>query len=247
MVALPEQFRHQGTKPRSRRRRRDKCGAVVEVYDCDAYGNTLIFTGPGADGVWFTDDDVQSNYGASNIIYCGYRYDAETESHYVRNRYYSPVLGWWITRDPIGYEEGANVYGYTWGRPSGAVDGSGLGCVFPWLNYRGMMAAAVIAAVAAGITCRGAIVLEPEEGVDLAAILLCIGAEIGVLGTLDNLVVAFAGLIRCEKKGSCPDNTKIERQEKRLDHLQKEMNEIRQEIKRLRGRSRTYPPGTTAA
>ena len=110
-----------------------------------------------------------------------------------------------------------------------------------------MMAAAVTTAVAAGITCRGAIVLEPEEGVDLAAILLCISAELGVLGALDNLVAAIAGLIRCEKKESCPDNAKIERQEKRLDHLQKEMNEIRQEIKRLRGRSRTYPPGTTAA
>jgi len=38
----------------------------------DAYGNTIIFTGPGADGVWFTDDDVQSSYGANEIIYCGY-------------------------------------------------------------------------------------------------------------------------------------------------------------------------------
>lgn len=36
-------------------------GAIVEAYDTDAYGNTLIFTGPGADGVWFTNDDVRSN------------------------------------------------------------------------------------------------------------------------------------------------------------------------------------------
>ena len=39
-------------------------GVIVEAYDTDAYGNTLIFTGPGADGIWFTDDDVQSSYGA---------------------------------------------------------------------------------------------------------------------------------------------------------------------------------------
>jgi len=39
----------------------DTNGNIVEAYDTDAYGNTLIFTGPGADGTWFTDDDVQSN------------------------------------------------------------------------------------------------------------------------------------------------------------------------------------------
>ncbi len=102
--------------------RRDKCGAVVEAYDTDAYGNTLIFTGPGADGLWFTDDDVQSDYGANSIIYCGYRYDPETENYYVRNRYYSPALGRWITRDPIGYDGGINLYGYVESSPVGAAD-----------------------------------------------------------------------------------------------------------------------------
>ena len=97
-------------------------GSIVEAYDCDAYGNTLIFNGPGADGVWFTDDDVQSNYGANSIIYCGYRYDAETENYYVRNRYYAPVLGRWITRDLIGYEGGINLYGYVGGNPAGLTD-----------------------------------------------------------------------------------------------------------------------------
>jgi len=48
-------------------------GAVVEAYDCDAYGNTLIFIAPGADGQWFTDDDTQSSYGVNEITYCGYR------------------------------------------------------------------------------------------------------------------------------------------------------------------------------
>ncbi len=48
-------------------------GGIVEAYDTDAYGNTLIFIEPGSDGRWFTDDDVQSDYGANEIIYCGYR------------------------------------------------------------------------------------------------------------------------------------------------------------------------------
>ena len=97
-------------------------GQVVEAYDTDAYGNTLISTGPGADGVWFTDDDVQSDYGANNVIYCGYSYDAETELYYVRNRTYNPVLGRWIQRDPIGFQGGINLYEYVGSGPVGGVD-----------------------------------------------------------------------------------------------------------------------------
>ncbi len=109
----------------SGRCRRDKCGAIVEAYDTDAYGSTLIFTGPGADGIWFTDDDVQSDYGANSIIYCGYRYDPETENYYVRNRCYSPALGRWVTRDPIGYRGGINPYEYVASGPMGNADASG--------------------------------------------------------------------------------------------------------------------------
>ncbi len=100
-------------------------GYIVEAYDTDAYGNTLVFTGPGADGIWFTDDDVQSDYGANEIIYCGYRFDPESQNYYVRNRTYSPVLGRWIQRDPIGYAGGINLYGYVRNHPVDKTDPSG--------------------------------------------------------------------------------------------------------------------------
>jgi len=103
-------------------------GAVVEAYDTDTYGNTIIFTGPGADGVWFTDDDVQSSYGANEIIYCGYRYDPETELYYVRNRTYNPPLGRWLQRDPIGYAGGINLYEYVTSAPTIRLDIFGLDC-----------------------------------------------------------------------------------------------------------------------
>ena len=101
-------------------------GSVVEVYDTDAYGNTLIFTDAGPDNTWFTDDDVQSTFGASEIIYCGYRYDAEMQNYYARNRYYAAHLGRWLTRDPIGYQGGINLYAYVASSPVGNVDGEGL-------------------------------------------------------------------------------------------------------------------------
>ena len=104
-------------------------GEADDIAACDgldAYGNTLIFTAPGADGVWFTDDDVQSNYGANSIIYCGYRFDAETQNYYVRNRYYAPAIGRWIQRDPIGYAGGINLFRYAMDNPAAWIDAGGL-------------------------------------------------------------------------------------------------------------------------
>jgi RHS repeat-associated protein len=109
------------------------CSLIIE-RSADAYGNTVIFTGPGTDGIWFTDDDVQSSYGANEIIYCGYPdstylskdigtglFDPETELHYVRNRIYNPALGRWLQRDPVGYAGGINLYEYVGGRAVTAV------------------------------------------------------------------------------------------------------------------------------
>ena len=101
-------------------------GYVVEAYDTDAYGNTLIFTAPGANGIWFTDDDVQSSYGANEIIYCGYRFDPETQVYYVRNRTYNPLLGRWVQRDPAGYRGGAHLYQYIESKAPRATDPQGL-------------------------------------------------------------------------------------------------------------------------
>ena len=55
----------------------------------------------------------------------GYVKDA-TGLYYCQNRYYDPANGRWLTRDPIGYEGGINLYGYCGGGPVGAVDPWGL-------------------------------------------------------------------------------------------------------------------------
>ena len=100
-------------------------GAVVESYDYDPYGNTLIFSAPDSTGSWWGDAAAQSTFGGNSIIYCGYRFDPETENYYVRNRFYSPTLGRWLTRDPIGTSGGINLYGYVDSSPVGALDASG--------------------------------------------------------------------------------------------------------------------------
>ncbi len=64
----------------------------------------------------------------NKILKSGGRYnaDAETQNYYVRNRYYLPTLGRWLTRDPIGYQGGINLYEYVQSSPVGNVDGEGL-------------------------------------------------------------------------------------------------------------------------
>jgi len=133
---------------------------LIAERAADACGNAITFTGPGTDVVLrqdskspgrparasgktavlreFTDDDVQSSYGANEIIYCGYPdhgivimvigaglYDPETRLYYVRNRTYSPTLGRWIQRDPIGYSGGINLYEYVGGRAANKADPNG--------------------------------------------------------------------------------------------------------------------------
>ena|GEM_PF-2738336 len=102
----------------------DRCSLLVERR-ADGYGNTIVFTAPGADGVWFTDDDTQSSYGVNEIIYCGYRFDPEAELYYVRNRSYNTVLGRWIQRDPIGYRQSANLYVMCGNSPTIFLDPAG--------------------------------------------------------------------------------------------------------------------------
>ena len=56
--------------------------------------------------------------------YCGEYFDDETESVYLRARYYSPVLGRFITEDPI--RDGLNWYTYCGANPILFVDIFGL-------------------------------------------------------------------------------------------------------------------------
>jgi RHS repeat-associated protein len=83
--------------------------ALVEAYDTDAYGNTLIHSGPGTDDRWFTNDDVASLQPACEYLFTGRQYDPETQIYFYRARYYQPILGRFISRDPINYRGGLNL------------------------------------------------------------------------------------------------------------------------------------------
>ena len=123
-------------------------GDVVERYMYDAYGKATVLNGangtdPDVNGStvfeWDVDADGLSDV-ANDVLFAGYRFDGETGLYAVRNRTYHPTLGRWIERDPAGYLDGANLYGYVSGNPAGRTDPSGLcgetapepGHINPW-------------------------------------------------------------------------------------------------------------------
>jgi len=56
----------------------------------------------------------------------GYYTDVASGLVLCTNRYYDPGTGRWLTRDPIGYAGGVNIYGFCGGNPVNKADPSGL-------------------------------------------------------------------------------------------------------------------------
>ena len=107
----------------------DEDGCIVETYDTDAYGRTLIF-GDCRDGAWFTQwDRSLQKVGPEDpprevpfvplcqFIYTGRRYDSEAGLYFYRARYYAPNLGRFISRDPKNYVDGMGLYEYARSSP----------------------------------------------------------------------------------------------------------------------------------
>ena len=87
----------------------DSSSATVESYSYDAFGKP----------------NTTSSIGNTRF-FTGREYDSETGLYYYRARYYSPGLGRFLQRDPVGYVAGINLYNYVGNNPINAVDPSGL-------------------------------------------------------------------------------------------------------------------------
>jgi len=87
-------------------------GTATAVYDYDAFGNPVRMSGTAAKlnpfrfSTKFTDDETE-------LVYYGYRY-------------YDPVMGRWLNRDPIGERGGENINAFVSNRPTLRMDYLGM-------------------------------------------------------------------------------------------------------------------------
>jgi len=93
-------------------------GTVQERYGYNAFGTSRVMN---------ANFVVQSSSSYNwETRFAAYRWDSESGLYQVRYRYYHPLLGTWINRDPIGEVGGFNLYAYVLNSPVNYVDPLGL-------------------------------------------------------------------------------------------------------------------------
>ena len=90
----------------------NQLGAEVAHFEYDPFGNLTV--------------DDQSNAANFPYRFSTKSQDATTGLYYYGYRYYDPVTGRWLTRDPISERGGMNVYGFVENDCSNEVDVLGL-------------------------------------------------------------------------------------------------------------------------
>jgi RHS repeat-associated protein len=96
----------------------DASGTVLERYAYDAFGNARILAPD------YTSRPA-SAFAWNFLFHAEFR-DADTGLYNYGYRYYAPGLARWLSRDPIGESEGANLYAFAKNSPVTRVDIVGL-------------------------------------------------------------------------------------------------------------------------
>jgi RHS repeat-associated protein len=150
----------------------------IYCYHTDHLGTPVRMTDSRGRVVWSAEyrafgEAITRIHQVPNFLrFPGQYFDEETGLHYNRFRYYSPILGRYLTRDPLTFLAGVNFYAYVDNDPINATDPLGL----KWWKTALAIAGGIVAGVAATVAL---VALAP---VALPLAILAGGAVAGAVG-----------------------------------------------------------------
>jgi RHS repeat-associated protein len=107
-------------------------GGATSFYHADGLGSiTSLSNAAGSLAQTYTFDSFGKQTASSGSLtnsfqYTGREFDSETNLYFLRNRYYDPNSGRFVSEDPIQFWGGANFYSYTRDNPVTYLDPFGL-------------------------------------------------------------------------------------------------------------------------
>ena len=93
---------------------------ITETYSYDACGNPTIYDASGS------EISNQTSQIGNRYLFQGREYDFAIYFYYFRARYYNPITGRWLSKDPKGIAGGLNLYLAFGNNPVMFVDPLGL-------------------------------------------------------------------------------------------------------------------------
>ena len=96
----------------------DSGESIVETYTYDVYGKPTLYDA--------THTEIPQSQFGNRYYFTGREFDKASGLYYYRARYYNPELGRFMSPDPIGPDDGPNLYTYCGNDPINWADATGL-------------------------------------------------------------------------------------------------------------------------